>query len=133
MVSDIKICKTSYICSDHFEEICFDRIRRLKTGAVPTIFHKPIPVVLENSYPSSHENYTANRLPVLANSYPIRSRLANKRPGNGQTSELQDNSDGPSHCEKWVEVVEPSPLCNALSQVLLTYVLYNGVGDDRPL
>jgi hypothetical protein len=46
-VEDIKIKKSSYICSDHFEQACFfsrescvgsQNPRRLKKGAVPTIF-----------------------------------------------------------------------------------------------
>ena len=46
-MEDIKIKKSSYICSDHFEQGCFFQIqgsaryknhRRLKKDAVPTVF-----------------------------------------------------------------------------------------------
>ena len=71
MQSQWKSTEFLFLCSDHFTEDCFKvnsalasqfemkKGRRLKPGAVPTIFHRPFTTQAETEERSSHKRTVA--------------------------------------------------------------------------
>ena len=84
-----KATEHSFLCSDHFTEDCFEidsalasqfgmKKRRLKPGAVPTIFHRPSTAQVRTSEERSSRKRTTGACPMVGDdgSYSKRRRGA---------------------------------------------------------